>query len=202
MRSPGGRPALTGAALAFAGVVLAVAGCSGALPLGPAPAPAPPPRHLAAAIVMEPGLSQPGPSGTPCAAGSVALTGPGVIRSAPVGTPANDPEFATMCFRPLGKPVTFTSAGVALYQQLAGGQPVPHPAGWGLSITLPAAEAAALNAVTAKIAGTKDQLATIVAGQTWGLPQVKGPLTNGEFLIAASSKSQALQFERILVPSA
>ena len=103
-----------------------------------------------------------------------------------------------MCFRTLGKPVTFTSAGVAVAEQPAGSQPVQQPASWVVRINLPAAEAAELAAVTTKLAGTQDQLAIIIAGQTWAMPVTLQPLTGGEFAFSAESKSQALQVQRLL----
>jgi hypothetical protein len=189
-----------GAALALAGVALAAAGCSGALPLGPAPAPAPAPRHLASAIVMQPGVSDPGAPVSKCPAGSVALTGPGAIYGAPGGTsPVSSPSTPSgVCFRLLGRPVTFTSAGVAVHEQPAGSQPVQHPASWQVLIYLPAAEAAELGTVTTKLAGTQDQLAIIIGGQTWDMPITLQPLTSGEFGISADSQKQALQIQRLL----
>jgi hypothetical protein len=189
-----------GAGAAWAGLVLTVAGCSQALPLGPAPAAAPAPSHLASAIVMQPGLSDPGASVSKCPAGSVALSGPGALNVPPSGTsPVSSASTPTgVCFRLLGKPLTFTSAGVAVAEQPAGSQPVQHPASWVVRVNLPAAGAAALAAVTTKLAGTQDQLAIIIAGQTWGMPVTLAPLTGGEFAIAAESKSQALQIQRLL----
>ena len=77
MRGSGRFPARV--SMALAGLVLTVAGCSQALPLGPAPAPLPVPSHLASAIVLQPGLSDPGASVSKCPAGSVALSGPGAV---------------------------------------------------------------------------------------------------------------------------
>jgi hypothetical protein len=187
---------LAGAGLALAGLALTIAGCSNVLPLGPAPAATPAPRHLASAIVLQPGLSQSGASASGCPAGSVALSGPGT----PTITAASRSTSITagLCFRRLGKPVAFTSAGVTLYHQLAGSEPVQHPATWELRITLPAAEATALTAITAKVAGTRDQIAIIIAGKTWGLPFTRQPLRNGQFAIAVQSRTQALQLQRIL----
>jgi hypothetical protein len=198
MRGPGRLAA--GVGIAFAGVVLTVAGCSQALPLGPAPAAAPAPSHLASAIVMQPGLSDPGASVSKCPAGSVALSGPFTLNSPPSGTsPVSSPSTPTgVCFRLLGKPVTFTSAGVAVYEQPAGSQPVHYPASWQVRINLPAAEAAELAAVTTKLARSRGQLAIIIAGQTWGMPVTMAPLTGGEFAIVVESKSQALQIQRLL----
>jgi hypothetical protein len=198
VRRSGGRAAGAGAALA--GLVLTVSGCSQALPLGPAPAPAPATSRLASAIVMQPGQTDPGASVSKCPAGAVALSGPGALNVAPSGTsPVSSPSTPTgVCFRLLGKPVTFTSAGVAVAEQPAGSQPVQHPASWVVRINLPAAEAAELTAVTTKLAGTQDQLAIIIAGQTWAMPLTLQPLTGGEFAFGTASKSQALQVQRLL----
>jgi hypothetical protein len=204
VRDLGKRPA--GVGVAVVGLVLTVAACSQVLPLGPGPAPAPVTRHLASPIVMEPGLSQPG-TPSKCPAGSVALSGPGALPAAPVGanpaSPVTSPSNPVgVCFRRLGKPVKFTSAGVALFEQAAGSEPVKHSASWGVSVTLPAAEASALTAVTTKLAGTQDQLAIIIAGQTWAMPITLQPLTHGEFVITVQSRSQALRLQSTLLPSA
>jgi hypothetical protein len=189
-----------GAVAAFAGLVLTVAGCSQVLPLGPSPAPAPTPSHLASAIVMQPGLSDPGASVSKCPAGTVALSGPAALNAAPSGSsPVSSASAPTgVCFRLLGKPVTFTTAGVAVAEQPAGSQPVQHPASWVVRINLPAAEAAELAAVTTKLAGTQDQLAIIIGGQTWAMPMTLEPLTGGEFAFATESKGEALQIQRLL----
>jgi hypothetical protein len=199
MRAPGRFPARV--SMALAGLVLTVAGCSQALPLGPAPAPLPVPSSLASAIVLQPGVSDPGASVSKCPAGSVALSGPGAINGAPGGTgPASSPSTPTgLCFRTLGEPVTFTTAGVLVVEQPAGSQPVQHPSSWQVRINLPAAEAAELAAVTTKLAGTQDQLAIIIAGQTWAMPLTMQPLNGGEFAFSAESKSQALQVQRLLI---
>ena len=198
MRGPGRFPIM--ASIALAGLALTLAGCSQALPLGPAPAPLPVPSRLASAIVLQPGLTDQGASVSKCPAGSVALSGPGAINGAPGGTgPASSPSTPTgLCFQTLGKPVTFTSAGVAVAEQPARSQPVQQPASWVVRINLPTAEAAELAAVTTKLAGTQDQLAIIIAGQTWAMPLTMQPLTGGEFAFSAESKSQALQVQRLL----
>ena len=103
-----------------------------------------------------------------------------------------------MCFRTLGEPVTFTTAGVAVAEQPARSQPVQQPASWVVRINLPAAEAAELASITTRLAGTQDQLAIIIAGQTWAMPVTLQPLTGGEFAFSAESKSQALQVQRLL----
>jgi hypothetical protein len=199
MRGSGRFPAR--ASMALAGLALTMAGCSQALPLGPAPAPLPVPSRLASSIVLQPGLSDPGASVSKCPAGSVALSGPGAINGAPGGTgPVSSPSTPTgICFRTMGKPVTFTSAGVAVAEQPARSQPVQQPASWVVRINLPTAEAAELAGVTTKLAGTQDQLAIIIAGQTWAMPVTLEPLTGGEFAFSAESKSQALQVQRLLI---
>ena len=189
-----------GTALALACVALAVTGCSSALPLGPAASPAPAPSRLASAIVMQPGVSDPGAPVSKCPAGTVALSGPGAINAPSGGTsPVSSPSGPSgVCFRTLGKPLTFTSAAVDVYEQPAGSQPVQHPASWQVQVYLPAAEATELEAVTTKLADTQDQLAIIIGGQTWGMPLTFQPLTGGEFGIAAESKNEALQIQRLL----
>ncbi len=189
-----------GAGVALAGLVLTVAGCSQALPLGPAPTPPPAPARLASAIVLQPGVTDPGASVSKCPAGSVALTGPGATNGPPGGGgPVSSPSTPTgVCFRTLGKPVTFTTAGVAVAEQPARSQPVQQPASWVVRINLPAAEAAELASVTTRLAGTQDQLAIIIAGQTWAMPVTLQPLTGGEFAFSAESKNQALQVQRLL----
>ena len=130
----------------------------------------------------------------------VALSGPGAIDGpAPGAGPVTSPSTPTgVCFRTLGKPVTFTTAGVAVAEQPARSQPVQQPASWVVRINLPAAEAAELTAITTRLAGTQDQLAIIIAGQTWAMPVTMQPLTGGQFAFGAESKSQALQVQRLL----
>jgi hypothetical protein len=202
MRPERGRIRLAaGTGAALAGLLLTVAGCSQALPLGPAPAPPPTPSHLASAIVMQPGLADPGATVGKCPAGSVALTGPGAVDgpatpSGPVTSPSTPNG---VCFQTLGKPVTFTTAGVAVVEQPAHSQPAPQPASWVVRINLPAAEAAELTTVTTRLAGNQDQLAIIIGGQTWAMPVTLQPLTRGEFAFGTQSKNQALQVQRLLI---
>jgi hypothetical protein len=190
-----------GAAAALAGLMLAMAGCSQALPIGPAPSPPPTPVRLASSIVMQPGLADPGASPAGCPAGAVVLSGPGVTVGQPAGTgPASSAVSpAPMCFRKQGAPLTLTSAGVRVAEVPGGSQPVQHPASWQVQINLPRAEATELAAITTKLAGTSAQLAIIIAGQTWGMPVTLQPLDQGQFVIGAQSKSQALQIQRLLI---
>jgi hypothetical protein len=180
------------AGLALAGLVLTVAGCGHVLPLGLSAIPVP--SHLAAAIVLQPGVPAP-------ATRTAAAQGPPPAVSCPAGyaaLPAGDePPGSAGCFRKLGTPVTFTSAAAAVYRQPAG--PHGQPAQYVLRITLPAAGATALTAITTEVAGTRDALAITIADQAWAVVGTLKPLTNGEFGIPMQSLSQALQLQRILL---
>src|ERR1700720_4400977 len=124
-------------ALAAAGLVLAVAGCSHVPPLGPDPSPVslPPARDLGSPIVMQIMRSQPPTPAGQCPAGSIDLFGsePNVQRAAvasgrpvpvgtgnaatptPTATPATPPgpSAGVACYRPVGTPATITSAAVS-----------------------------------------------------------------------------------------
>jgi hypothetical protein len=181
-RGPGRRPA--GAGIAAAALALTCAGCSHILPLGPAP---PAPRHLASAIILQLVLSQPPSPAGGCPAGYTTLSAPFT----------DYPEVPDACYRTLGKPVTITSAAVTMAYQPATNQ---QPALYGLNFTLPAAEAAALTAITTKASDSRDQMAVSTAGKTWGVTLTAGPFTNGQFGILVQSENQALQLQRILIP--
>jgi hypothetical protein len=168
--------------IAVAAVALTVAGCSHALPLGQAPATQ---HHLNSAIVLQIVVSH------PSAAGSCP-TGYGKLPKAAEQLPGGQ------CYRQLGKPLTITSAAVTYIEQPAANQ---QPANYGLAITVPAADKAPLLAITTKAYHSRDQIATIVAGKTWGVANVLGPFT-GRFEIPAQNASQALQLQRTLIPSA
>ena len=81
-------------------------------------------------------------------------------------------------------------------------QPATHhqPALYGLNLTLSAAEAAALTAITTKAFESRDQMAASTAGKTWGVFMTAGPFTSGQFGIMVQSENQALQLQRILIP--
>jgi hypothetical protein len=169
-------------ALAALALTAAVTGCGSLLPLGPYVSPT---GHLSEPITLQPVLSQaaPPPAGG-CQTGYV-------TASAASGSPGP-------CFRKTGTPVTFSSAAVTLYLQPAGGQ---RPAIWGLAITVSGAEAAALTAITSRSSVSGDPLAISIGGTTWTIVSTTAPLTNGRFQIMTQSKNQALQLQRVLVPS-
>lgn len=190
-RQPGRRAA--GAGLTLAGLLLAVAGCGHVLPLGLAAVPVP--GRLATAIVLQPGDPAP-------ATQSVAGQGPPSAPSCPAGY-ALLPSAGRFpggggCFRKLGRPATFTSAAVTVGHQPAG--PHGQPSQYVLRVTLTAAGAAALTAVTTEVAGTRTGLAFIIDGQAWAVVITLRPLTQGEFEIPVQSLSQALQLQRVLLP--
>jgi hypothetical protein len=99
-----------------------VAGCSQALPIGPAPATQ---HHLASAVVLQIVLSRPSSPAGGCSAGSARLP-----------RAAEDFPGSGQCYRRIGRPLTITSAAVAYVQQPAANQ---QPASYGLAITVPAA---------------------------------------------------------------
>ena len=184
MRGPGRRRARAG--IALVALALTCAGCSHILPLGPAPAA---PRRLASAIILQLVLIQPPSPAGGCPAGYVTLSAPFT----------DYPEVPDACYRELGKPVTITSAAVAMSYQPARNQ---QPAVYGLTFTVPAAEAPALTAITTRAFDSRDPMAISTADKTWGVTLMAGPLTNGQFGIWVQSKNQVLQLQRELLPSA
>ena len=191
-------------ALAAAGAVLAVAGCSHITPLGPDPAPVsmPPPHHLRSPLILQDmrtqGLVSP-PGG--CPAGWVTLAG--------------GPGQPGQCYHKTGTPVTITSAAVSPVVPFRPppppGQQAP-PVQYGFSITVPAADVPALAAVLPTAAGTPGPPtasavttttpipASSVAGRTWILLGYSTP-EGRQFEVTLPSKNQALQLQRMLVPS-
>jgi hypothetical protein len=210
-------------ALAAAGIVLAVAGCSNIAPLGPDPlATLPPARHLRSPIIMQVMHSQPPTPAGKCPAGSVGLFGldPAVPRSvvsavrgparpvhgstaAPASTatlPAPPPPSAGVaCYLPVGRPVTVTFAAVSSVTTY------PHqggPAPYGFVVAFPHADVAALTALIMQAYYAGDALGMSVAGRLWQAPQPRnkfGALRAAQ--INLLSRSQAVQLHRLLVPS-
>jgi hypothetical protein len=178
---------LAGVGIALAAAALTVTGCSHVLPLGPTTAAQ---RQLASPVVLQIVLSQPSLAGS-CPAGYTRLPGPG----------ADDPgatDGPDGCYRKTGAPVTITSAAVTYFQQPAANQ---QPAMYGVNVTLPASEAAALTAITTTAYHSQNSLATIVGGKTWSIAGIGDPFTGGQFVIPAQNTTQALQLLRTLIPS-
>ncbi len=184
-----------------AGLMLTVASCSHLTPLGPdAAAAMPQPHHLRSPLIVQAmRLQPPAPAGG-CPAGSVTLSG--------------DPG---QCYRTTGTTVTITSAAVSPVSPF---QPPPPPGQQAVPvqyvfwITVPAADAPALTAVTTTVTGPQSPhqgpptvsaatsaLTISVAGRTW-IPVGFGTrLTGRELEVALPSRNQALQLQRILAPS-
>ena len=191
-------PSALAGVLAAAGLVLAVASCTGRItPLGPGQdAALPQPHHLRSPLILQDMLTQglvPPPGG--CPAGWVTLSGG--------------------CYRKTGTPVTITSAAVS--PVFAFRPPAPPgqqaaPVQYGFSITVPAADVPAVAAILPTAPGTPGPPtastvnsatpipAISVAGRTWillGYSTLEGP----EFDVTLPSKNQALQLQRMLAAS-
>ena len=120
--------------------------------------------------------------------------------SGPFSAPFADyPQVPDACYRTTGQPVTITSAAVAMSYQPATNQ---QPAVYGLNLTVPAAQAPALAAITTRSFESRDPVAISTAGKTWDVTMTAGPFTNGEFGMWVHSKNQILQLQCELIPSA
>ncbi len=209
--------------LAAAGLMLAVAGCSHITPLGPDPAPVslPPARDLGSPIIMQVMRSQPPTPAGECPAGSVNLFGsqPNVLRAAvasqvpvpvgtgsaatptPAATPATPPAASAgvACYRPVGTPVTITSAAVS---SVTTNRNQPGPAWHVFVVAFPTAEVPALTALIRQAYDSGDAVGMSVAGKLWQAPQ---PRRRFNALRAEQinllSRTQARQLYRLLVPA-
>ena len=186
------RPASVLVGMLAAGLMLTVAGCGHLTPLGPyAPAAAPPPSHLRSPIVLQAMRVQPpAPSGG-CPARFTMISVPGI--------------YPGECARPVGTPVTITSAAVSAVSSFQprtpSGQVAPGPPAYQIMITLPAADVTAATAVVTTAYDSRGGVDFSVAGRTWALPMVLRPFRSRQLSIALPSKNQALQLHRLLVPS-
>jgi hypothetical protein len=178
------RPSSVLAGVLAAGLMLTVASCGHITPLGPEP---PQPSHLPAPFVLQ----------------AMRLEPPTPAGGCPAGFPDPDTN-PGMCARPLGTPVTITSAAVSplsSYQpQSPPGQP-PGPSTYQFMITLPAADMPALTAVTTTAADVQGPLSITVAGRTWLLGIVGQPFTTPQLPISLLSGSQTVQLQHTLTAS-
>ena len=200
-RPPPRLPAAAASVLA-AGLMLTVASCSHLTPLGPDPAATmPQPHHLRSPLVLQDvGIQPPAPAGG-CPAGYVMLPGG--------GSPGT-------CYGTTGTRVTITSAAVS---QVSPFRPPPPPGQQAVPvqyvfwITVPAADAPALTAVTTTVTGPQrpqgpptasaatSALTISVAGRTWGLVGFATQFAGRELEVALPSRNQALQLQRTLAAS-
>jgi hypothetical protein len=206
-------------ALAAVGLVLAVAGCSHITPLGQDPPPVnlPPARDLGSPIIMQIMRSQPPTPAGECPAGSIDLFGldPNVPRAAvaplrtqpvqgstatptPTATPAT-PPVGVACYRPVGRPVTITSAAVSSVTTRPN---QPAPAWYGFVVAFPTADVPALTALIRQAYDSGDALGMSVAGKLWQAPQPRSKFNALRAVqINLLSRNQAVQLYRLLVPS-
>jgi hypothetical protein len=210
-------------ALAAAGLVLAVAGCSHVTPLGPDPGPVslPPARHLGSPIVVQVLRSRPPTATGRCPAGSVDLFGlqPNVPRAAvaqavlprpgqgstataaPAATRARPatPPVGVACYRPVGTPVTVTSAAVSSVTTYRN---QPGPATYGFVVAFPAADVPALTAVVRQAQDAGDATSISVGGKLWQAPQPRQKVIALRAVqITLLSRNQAVELYHLLVPS-
>jgi hypothetical protein len=213
-------------ALAATGLVLAAVSCTGHItPLGPDPAPVslPPARDLGSPIIMQIMRSQPPTPTGECPAGSIDLFGsePNVLRVAvssgrpvpvgtgsagtptptPTATPATPPapSAGVACYRPVGTPVTITSAAVS---SVTTNRNQPGPAWYVFVVAFSTADVPALTALIRQAYDAGDAVGMSVAGKLWQAPQPRGRFNalRAE-QINLLSRNQAFQLYRLLVPS-
>ena len=189
------RPSSVLASVLAAGLMLTVAGCSNITPLGPGAAattrPMPPARHLGWPMILQVMRSQPPTITGGCRAGLVEVF-------LPPGAPAMP------CFRPLGTPVTITSAAVspvsAYRHTPPPGQPAP-PTSYGFMVGVPTAQVAAVTALVMQAYDAHGALGVSVDGKLWQAAQIVQPFPGQQFQIALLTRNQALQLYRLLVPA-
>jgi hypothetical protein len=176
------RPLFILASMLAAGLMLTVAGCSHLTPLGPDAGPQP--HQLRSPIDLQAmRVQNPTPAGG-CPAGSAKLSAPGQSPG---------------CYRPLGAPVTITTAAVAPGPTARPASPSDAPPSeYGLLIALPPADRAELTAVTTQAYDSGGAVDISVAGKTLDLATAQAPLTDGQFTIMLPSRNEVLQLQRLL----
>lgn len=188
-RTPRPWPVLT-SALAATGIALAVAGCSHIAPLGPDSVPnMPQPHHLRSPIIIQVMRSRSPTAPGGCPAGWLAVV-------LPTGAPLMP------CFRPVGTPVTITSAAVSSVATFL--PPPGQPKGstsYGFTVAVPAGDVAAVTAIIKRAYDSRDAVGISVAGKLWQAPQVLSPFPGQQLQISLLSRNQAVHLYRMLVPS-
>jgi hypothetical protein len=118
---------------------------------------------------------------------------------APTATTPPAPPAGVACYRPVGTPVTITSASVS---SVTTSRNQPGPAWYAFVVAFPAADVPALTALGRKAYESGDAIGMSVAGKLWQAPQ-----TRRKFIalraeqINLLSRTQASQLYRLLVPS-
>ncbi len=178
-------PSVLASVLAAAATVLTVAGCSHVAPLGPDPTRSTPvSRHLGSPIIAQVMRSRPTATGR-CPAGWLA---------------AVSPPAPTSCYRPVGSPVTITSAAVSAVSAIKPPPGSNGPVSYGFVVELPTADVSAVTAAIKQAYESGDSLGISVAGRLWEAPKVLQPFSGRQFEVSFFSRNQALQLHRILVP--
>jgi hypothetical protein len=208
-------------ALAAAGTVLALVGCSHIAPIGPdsAPASLPPARHLGSPIILQVMRSQPPTPAGRCPAGTVDLFGLALVkrasavqvqragqpsRATPGATPAapSNVPAGVACYRPAGSPVTITSAQVSSVATYPPPSSVPKgPTTYGFVVAFPAGDEAAVAAVIKQAYDAGAAIGMSVAGKLWQAPQVQRLFSGRGAQITLLSKDQARQLHDLLAPA-
>lgn len=169
---------------AAAGLTLTAVGCGHVAPLGPD---GPQPHQLRSPIVLQAMSVQSLTTAGGCPAGFTRLSAPGQ-------SPA--------CYRPVGAPVTITSAAVGPGPTTGPTSPAnAPPTEYGLLITVPPADRAELTAVTTQATDSQGAVDISVVGKTWGLLLTQAPLTDGWFTITLPSHNEVVQLQHILTAS-
>jgi hypothetical protein len=105
-----------------------------------------------------------------------------------------------ICYRPVGTPVTITSAAVSAVLTIP---PPPGqangPALYGFIVGVPGADVAAVTAVIRQAYDSGSAVGISVAGKLWQAPTVSQPFAGQRLQISMLSRTQALQLHRLLV---
>jgi hypothetical protein len=124
-----------------------------------------------------------------------------VGTAAPAPTPATPPAplAGVACFRPVGTPVTITSAAVS---SVTTNRIQSGPAWYEFAVAFPTGDVAALTALIRQAYEAGDAVGMSVAGKLWQAPQPRSKVAalRAEE-INLLSRSQAYELYRLLVSS-
>lgn len=156
------------------------------------------PNVLRAAVTARP-VGAPHPVSAAHPVGQARPVGHGSTVT-PTATPTALPV-GVACYRPVGMPVTITSAAVS---SVATYPPPPDatngPTTYGFLVAFPAADVATVTAIIKQAYDVRGAVGISVAGKLWEAPQVLKPFAGREVQITLLSRNQALQLHRLLVP--